>query len=94
MRQYPLKRRFEASIVVKCCGEMIVSESEGQKYMGMLHVVPSKSRRIYVSRTEANIAGLVRSALATGKGLSNLTRLLRTVMSFVALILAPGSHCA
>jgi hypothetical protein len=31
MRQYPLKRLFAVSVVVKCCGEMIVSESEGHK---------------------------------------------------------------
>jgi hypothetical protein len=94
IRKYPLKSWCEASIVVKCCSGMIVSESEGQKYMGMSHVLSSESRRIYVPRTEANIAGLVRSALATGKGLFNLTWLLRTEISFVAVILAPGSHCA
>jgi hypothetical protein len=80
--------------VVKCCGEMIVSDSEGHKYMGMSHVVPSESRRTYVPRAEASIVGLVRSALATGNGLASWTRLLRTVMSFMALMLAPGSHCS
>jgi hypothetical protein len=94
IRQYTLKRRFAVSVVVKCCGEMIVSESEGHKYMGISHVVPSESWRTYVPRTEANIAGLVQSALANGNGLASWTRLLRTVMSFMARMLAPGSHCA
>jgi hypothetical protein len=80
MGQYPLKRRFAVSIVIKFCGEMIVSESEGHKYMGISHVVPSESRRTYVTRTEANITGLVRSTLMTGHGLASWTQLLRTVI--------------
>jgi hypothetical protein len=90
MRQNPLKRWFAVSVVLKCGGEMIMSESEGHKYMGMSHVVPSESRRTYVPRTEANIAGLVRSALATGNGLASWTRLLMTVMSFMVLMFTPG----
>jgi hypothetical protein len=83
IRQYPLKRRFSVSVVVTCCDEIIVSESEGHKYMIISHVVPSESRRTYVPRTEADIAGLVRSAFTTENGLYSWTRLLRTVMSFV-----------
>jgi hypothetical protein len=49
-RQYPLNRRFAVSIVVKCGGEIIVYDSEGNKFMGILCVVPSESRRSYMCR--------------------------------------------
>jgi hypothetical protein len=74
IRQYPLKRRFSVSVVVKCYGEIIVSESEGHNYMGISHVVPSESRRTYVPKTEVKIVGLVRSVLATGNGLASWTQ--------------------
>jgi hypothetical protein len=44
--------------------------------------------------TDAFMVGLVQSGLVTGNGLSSGTVLKRMPMSFITLMLAPGSHFA
>jgi hypothetical protein len=58
------------------------------------HVEPSESGRTNVPRTDAVIAGAVLSVLEMGNRFSRATVSRRTLMSFFALMFAPGSHCA
>jgi hypothetical protein len=72
----------------------MVSTNGGQYHIGMSQVDPFESGRTKVPRIDAAIAGMVRSALVVGNICSSSAVACRTLMLFVVILFAPGSHCA